>query len=170
MRMAESNSLQEKFRSDLIKHRDFMLPSMKNPDRFHYKGIPDFLLREGQFFEPRPLPAGIKYMEPKHCIKNTYWTALRERFVYVEGYAMLDCSDTPIFHAWNVDRDGFVVDTTWNPHGRVYFGVIFPLAMIRRKRRTQYSVIDDWEHGYPILCKPWDRETSTRQADEELKF
>jgi hypothetical protein len=168
--MSESELLQDKFRSHLVKERDLMSRCLKNPDQFHYKGISDFLLREGQFFEPRPLPAGIDYLEVKHCIKNAFWTALRERFVYVEGYAISCWSDLPLLHAWNLDQQGFVVDTTWNPHGRAYFGVIFPLATIPRKRSTQYSVIDDWEHGYPILRKAWDREAGGKQAFDELSL
>jgi len=141
---------------------------IKNPGQFHYLGIADFILREGQFFEPRPLPAEIDYLEIKHCIKNAFWTALQERFVYVEGYAVSSSNDLPLLHAWNLDHDGFVFDRTWNPHGRLYFGVIFPLAAIPRKRSTQYAVIDDWEHGYPILRKPWDREAGSKRAFDEL--
>jgi hypothetical protein len=155
--MSEPKFLRDNLCSLLMKERELMGGQMQNPSLFHYKGISDFLLREGQFFEPRPLPAGMDYLEIKHCIKNAFWTALQERFVYVEGYAISSVNDLPLLHAWNLDRKGFVLDTTWNPHGRVYFGVIFPLAMIRRKRSTQYSVIDDWEHGYPILRKPWIR-------------
>jgi hypothetical protein len=168
--MSDSKLLQEKLLSLLAEERDLTIGRMKNPAQFHYKGIADFLLREAQFFEPRPLPAGIEYLEIKHCIKNAFWSALQERFVYVEGYAVSSWSNVPLLHAWNLDQQGFVVDTTWNPHGRAYFGVIFPLATIPRKRSTQYSVIDDWEHGYPILRKAWYRETSGKQAFDELSL
>jgi hypothetical protein len=150
--------LRDKFLSHLAKQRDLMSGQIRNPSQFYYKGIPDFLLREGQFFEPRPLPAGIEYLEIKHCIKNAFWTALQERVVYVEGYAVSSSNDLPLLHAWNLDSEGFVVDRTWNPHGRVYFGVVFPIDIVPRKRGTQYAVIDDWEHGYPILRKAWNSE------------
>jgi len=39
-----------------------------------------------------------------------------------------------MLHAWNLDADGFVLDRTWNPHGRIYLGIIFPLVMIPIKR------------------------------------
>jgi hypothetical protein len=116
---------------------------IKNPGQFHYLGISDFILREGQFFEPRPLPAHISYLEFRHCYINAFRTALEENFVYVEGYAVSSSNDIPMLHAWNLDADGFVVDRTWNPHGRIYLGVVFPLAVIPRKRGTQYAVIDD---------------------------
>ncbi len=73
--------------------------------------------------------------------------------MYVEGYAVSDSNDLPMLHAWNLDTDAFVVDRTWNPHGRIYLGVIFPLVVIPRNRGTQYAVIDDWEQDYPILRK-----------------
>lgn len=37
-----------------------------------------------------------------------------------------------------------------------------------KKKRTQYSVIDDWEHGYPILRKAWDNEAGRKQAFDEF--
>lgn len=148
--MKESELLRDRLRYRLAKQRDLMSGQMKNASPFHYKGIADFLLREGEFFEPRPLPAGIDYVEPRYCYQNAFRTALQERFVYVEGYALSSSRDLPLLHAWNLDHEGFVVDRTWNPHGRVYFGVIFPLTRIPRKRRTQYAVIDDW--GMAIQC------------------
>jgi len=161
--------LQHKLLSDLAKLRDFMRGSIKNRGEFYYEGMQDFVLREGQFFEPRPLPAGIDFMEIKRCYQNAFQTALEERYVYVEGYALSAFHDGLHLHAWNLDPEGFVVDRTWNPHGRVYVGVIFPLDAIPRKKGKQYPVIDDWEHGFPILRREWDREGSSKQAFEELK-
>src|SRR6266404_4890405 len=153
--LSESSVLRNRLRSHLEKERDLMSGSIKNPNQFHYRGISDFILREGQFFEPRPLPAGIDCLKIGHCYKNAFWTALQERFVYVEGYAVDSSINLPMLHAWNLDSDGFVVDRTWNPPGQVYFGVIFPLEVVPRKRGVQYAVINDWEHGFPILRKPW---------------
>ncbi len=161
--------LRDKLRSHLAKQRDLMSGQMKDPTQFHYQGISDFILREGQFFEPRLVPSRSEYLEIGHCYKNAFWTALQEGFVYVEGYAFLAFHDLPMLHAWNLDSDGLVVDRTWNPHGRVYFGVVFPLSVIPRKRRTQYAVLDDWAHGYPILKKAWDREAARKEAADELR-
>jgi hypothetical protein len=167
--MSDSNLLRDKLRSHLAKQRDLMGGQMKDRRQFHYQGISDFILREGQFFEPRPLQNGLDYMEINHCYKNAFWTALQEGFAYVEGYAMSSSLGLPMLHAWNSDSDGFVVDRTWNPHGRVYLGVVFPLSVVPRKRRTQYAVIDDWAHGYPILRKAWDRKAATKEALDELR-
>jgi len=73
--------------SHLAKERDLMSGQIKNPSQFHYQGMPDFVLREGQFFKPRPLPAGINYLEIRQCYENAFRTALEETFVYVEGYS-----------------------------------------------------------------------------------
>jgi hypothetical protein len=167
--MSDSKLLRDKLRTHLAKERDLMSGQMKNPSQFHYKGIPDFLLREGQFFEPRPSPAHVSFLEFRHCYKNAFRTALEESCVYVEGYAVTNSNDLPMLHAWNLDADGFVVDRTWNPHGRIYLGVVFPLAVIPRKRGRQYPVIDDWEHGYPILRQAWDGEAARKEALYELR-
>jgi hypothetical protein len=132
---------------------------MKKPGQFHYLGIPDFILREGRFFEPRPLPAQISNLKIGHCYLNAFRTALEEDFAYVEGYAVSSSNNIPLLHAWNLDADGYVVDRTWNPHGRIYLGVVIPLTAIPRKRRTQYAVLDDWEHGYPVLRKAWEAQS-----------
>lgn len=130
---------------------------------YYYANLYDFVLREGQAFEPRSLPTGIDPMEPGHCINNSFRTAFQNNFRYVEGFALTVDNNIPLFHAWNLDRDEFVVDTTWNPHGRAYFGVIFPLTAIRIRNRVQYSLLDDWEHGYPILRKARNGEVAVSQ-------
>jgi hypothetical protein len=126
-----------------------------------------FLVAVACFIVYRPLPAHIGYLEFKHCYKNAFRTALEENFVYVEGYAVSN-SDTPLLHAWNLDADAFVVDRTWNPHGRIYLGVVFPLSVVPRKSGKQYPVIDDWEHGYPILRKAWDGEAARKEAFDDV--
>jgi hypothetical protein len=75
---------------------------------------------------------------------------------YVEGYALLVDSTSPLLHAWNASPDGFAVDTTWEPVGRIYFGVIFPLSLVRRPKGSIPSLLDDWVKGWPVLRKPFD--------------
>src|SRR5258708_36423613 len=149
--LLRQSELQYRLLSHLAKERDLMSGQMKNPSQFYYQGMPDFILREGQFSEPRPLPAGIDHLEIRHCYKNAFQTALEESFVYVEGYALSASHNLPLLHAWNLDAEGFVVDRTWNPYGRVYFGAVFPLAVVRVKKGKHYPVIVDWGKGYPIL-------------------
>jgi hypothetical protein len=100
--------LQHRLLAHLAKERELIGGQMKNPAQFYYRGMRDFVLREGQFFEPRPLPAGIEYMEIRHCFTNAFWTALQERFLYVEGYAISGAHDLPMLHAWNLDPEGLL--------------------------------------------------------------
>ena len=168
--MSESELLQDRLRSHLAIERNLVSTQLRNPSQFHYLGIPDFILREGQFFEPRSLPVHIGYLEYKHCYENAFRTALEENFVYVEGYAVSNSNDMPMLHVWNLDADGFVLDRTWNPHGRIYLGVIFPLTAIPIERGKQYPIIDDWEHGYPILRKAWDKEAARKEAFDDVEM
>jgi hypothetical protein len=167
--LLSESELHYRLLSHLAKERDLMSGQIKNPSQFHYQGMPDFVLREGQFFKPRPLPAGINYLEIRQCYQNAFQTALEECFVYVEGYALSASHNLPILHAWNLDAEGFAVDRTWNPYGRVYFGVVFPLAVVPIKRGKHYPVIDDWEHGYPILRSAWHGEAARKEALDELR-
>ncbi len=97
----------------------------------------------------------MDYRELRHCYLNLFVTAMEENFRYVEGYALPASHNFPMLHAWNLDAEGFVVDRTWDPPGRAYLGVIFPIERIPKGRGGKlYAVIDDWEHGFPVLRKP----------------
>ena len=61
-------------------------------------------------------------------------------------------SKIPVLHAWNVDAEGSVIDSTWEPVGSIYFGVIFPVSIVRGAKT---SVLDDWENGWPVLRESW---------------
>jgi hypothetical protein len=124
------------------------------PSQYHYRCPRDFALREGQFFEPRQLPKEIDRGIPNECFRNAFLAALNRKLPYVEGYA-LDSSQSslPILHAWNLDRDGCVVDTTWETVGSAYLGTIFPLPALCDTRGR--STIDDWQNRWPLLREPW---------------
>ncbi|PYU31189.1 MAG: hypothetical protein DMG31_12700 [Acidobacteria bacterium] len=61
-------------------------------------------------------------------------------------------SKIPVLHAWNVDAKGSVIDSTWEPVGSIYFGILFPVSIVRR---ANASVLDDWESGWPLLRESW---------------
>ena len=121
--------------------------SGKLPNDYSYTGPADFVLREGRFFRPRPLPVKIKLRKLGLCFHNALWISTEHGFAYVEGYAV-HAAETPILHAWNIDAKGFVIDTTWRPVGSAYFGVILPVA---EKLKWRGSLIDNWENGWPLL-------------------
>jgi hypothetical protein len=59
----------------------------------------------------------------RQCFRNSVRLALRRPrfYTYVEGYAINKwAAGRPVAHAWCVDPEGFVVDTTWD-EGADYF-------------------------------------------------
>jgi hypothetical protein len=148
---------------------------MKDPS-WHYIGIEDFVLKEGQpfleFSEDQPkLGERNRYKPriPRQCYDNSYRAVLasKGRLRYVEGYAYT--GSLPVLHAWNIDPDGKIVDTTWcgdgntaDGHfyrpapGSAYMGVIFPVEYVRNMRtKFNTSMIDQWEKNWPVLRQEW---------------
>jgi len=129
----------------------------KAADReFPYASQADFILKHGRGFEWRALPPGIRMGMALQCFRNSVRAALgRPRFyTYVEGYAINTwVARHPVAHAWCIDPEGFVVDTTWD-EGMDYFGVPFRMEYVRRianARKKDYCLIDNEEMGFPLL-------------------
>lgn len=116
------------------------------PTKYCYRNIYDFVLREGRFFEPQPRPDLITLRHIGECFRNAFLTMMKTGLQYAEGYAVTG-SKNPVLHAWNVDAEGSVIDSTWEPVGSAYFGIILPLSLVRRAKA---SVLDDWESGWPV--------------------
>lgn len=132
-----------------------------------YRGAPDFVLKHGRFFEPKPKPAAYPKMAPKMCFGNSILIAARYGLRYVEGYACAKAATMlPIMHAWNIDDDGSLVDTTWGDQGAAYMGVIF--AVERADDATwegDASILDDYKRGWPIFRQPWTGEHTWPDSD-----
>ena len=121
------------------------------PTEYCYRNVYDFVLREGRFFEPRPRPDSITLRHIGECFRNAFLTMAKTGLQYAEGYAVTG-NKIPVLHAWNVDAEGLVVDTTWEPVGPIYFGIVFPPSIVER---AQTSVLDDFESGWPLLRESW---------------
>lgn len=95
-----------------------------------YEGARDFIAAYGQPFKAQKLPAGIEKGRQNECYRNASLLVMdNEDYDFVEGYA-----DTPglpftFMHAWAVDKQGNVIDNTWeNPEKSRYFGVRYNRA------------------------------------------
>jgi hypothetical protein len=85
-----------------------------------------WLLENGQFFTPAPLPPGMERGGLGLCDINTMFEVLLRPKLYrfTEGFGLAE--DKAVKHTWAITADGAVVDTTWDmPESRAYFG--FPL-------------------------------------------
>ena len=130
-----------------------------------YLCFEDFILQHGTLFTEmspdQPVVGQNNRYRPrtmKACFHNSYCAAVasKGRLRYAEGYAD---SIIPVHHAWNLDPEGLVVDTTWchdGEHlpkpGRSYMGLVFPIEYVRSARtRDNCSIIDQWQKGWPLL-------------------
>lgn len=80
-------------------------------------------------------------------------------FIYVEGYACSAAVGFPFVteHAWLVDRDGRVIDPTWDdPERSAYFGVPFRSDYVREvtKKYGRCSLIDNFRSRWELVRNP----------------
>lgn len=127
--------------------------------KFLYHGIEHFLLEHGTWYEPHPFDEeryerGI----PKSCFRNALMLSVTEGLRYVEGLAVskkLLSVMFPVHHAWNLDEQGRVIDSTWPDAGALYYGVEFSIRHAEKSLSSAGTVLDDYQHGHPLFRKPW---------------
>lgn len=132
-----------------------------------YQGPADFVLAEGEWYEP----VGCRACVPKQCFGNALMMTLRG-WTYVEGYAL--SPDVPdgwryvgpelVPHAWGVDPEGQAWELTWAFVGRAYRGVRFSAG--RADDATwngDATILDDFNRGWPVLRQAWTGEDWDRQ-------
>ena len=135
------------------------------------RGMCRFVLEHGREWTPTQLQekTPIKRGVPKQCFANSQAILVKllkkgitDDYTYVEGYA--SSGDLgfllPVHHAWLVDREGQVIDVTWNkPETSVYFGVPFRsdyvFELIERTSRY-HSLIDHFPSKWELLKTPSD--------------
>jgi hypothetical protein len=133
-------------------------------DLFYY-GMEDLLLKQGQVFSvAKSLPRPIMRGQMRWCFGNSLAVARRlekQGYFYTEGVA-LSRGLIPMHHAW-LSRDGIAYDITWT-EGVEYVGMTFPVSLVSLvlKVKGEYSVLDDWINGSPILLQPY----SSAQLEE----
>jgi hypothetical protein len=94
--------------------------------------IESVTLKHGKEF-PSPAVARPKHLKKgrdKECFKNAYHVCVENAgFKYVEGFAT---SIIPVHHAWVLDKDDNVVETTWQEAGEEYFGIVIPIPWVNK--------------------------------------
>jgi len=119
--------------------------------------IEAFVLKNGRYFKPAPLPKGIPHGDVNNCFKNAFVLAVKNktRYLYCEGFASSGL--IPLIHAWVVDRKGRVIDPTWCPDGTnnkmEYYGIPFDWDYVTRqfKDMKHFGFINDTKRKWSLL-------------------
>jgi hypothetical protein len=101
---------------------------MGGPDMVPTHEINRYLSAYGKDFKPQPLPDDVQRGKMGECYKNASLLVLeREDLDYAEGFARNSSTgDITFMHAWAVDKQGNVIDNTWDhPETNKYFGVVY---------------------------------------------
>lgn len=90
---------------------------------------------EGEFFETIRTDDRYARRSIGQCYDNAYRLSvdrrIKEPLTYAEGFGWSKLG--PIQHAWNLDAQGRVIDTTWTDSAScLYFGIAFTLAEYER--------------------------------------
>jgi hypothetical protein len=120
-----------------------------------FYSLAEYIAKFGKDYLPQACPKKHKAGLPQMCFQNARNLASRHHLTYVEGFALPDFANIPIFHAWCVDEKGHVIDNTWSKQGKAYRGVAFALDFVRAqlKNTNCMSVLDNWQNGFPLLRK-----------------
>lgn len=107
-----------------------------------------FLAEHGRLFVGQPRPAGFRKRRPKHCFAVA--EELEDKFDlhYAEGICLSDAGPW-LEHAWNMDRDGHVIDAVApQPEQTIYLGVIVPRPVISKSiwRTHMFGLFPRVEH------------------------
>lgn len=147
------------------------------PNEWVYTSPEQFVLEHGEWWDYEPLPLEYEFGAPRTCFANAIvLCVLHPELTYVEGYGMMIDIGLPIHHAWNVDPDGRVIDSTWRaiyddtnervpiPGGAAYCGVRFSFGRADDACwEGDAAILDDWKRGWPILREPWQGEDWARE-------
>jgi len=138
--------------SDFVSKVSELIHTMKNArPEWKYVSTEDFIHQNGKKFDY--VMPGVKKGKMGQCYKNAYHLMdITPGLTYVEGYAVSGDLPLPLMHAWCVDKNGVVYDSTWD-NGKSYLGVQFKREFVTKTilRRKVYGVMDDMDGGWPLL-------------------
>lgn len=138
-----------------IRHLKMMAEMEKHAN--HGLSVHQFVLDHGRMFTitPKSFPRTGKM---KECFKNALALAIRRNLTYCEGYAI---NIIPTIHAWCIDKDGNVIDPTWE-NAKEYYGVPFQTDYVLdfTDRHGVYdSVVENWRDKWPLITGAIDPKT-----------
>lgn len=118
--------------------------NMKDGDwRFPAPLFHQFLLRNGRVMSAATLPENMKAGPPRACFSNSYEVAKEYNVHYCEGYADAGFGIL-IHHAWNIDENDVVIDTTWDDAEKCqYFGISLPFNELEEEieRNGKHAIL-----------------------------
>jgi hypothetical protein len=115
-----------------------------NPKHILKRTSRQFVLDYGWFYTPMPLHTGVKLSKKAECYNNALNLTLDDpTLVYVEGFA-IGKAGVPVSHAWATDGKGHAIDNTWASPS------LF-VNLTGVKNKSVGSLIDDWDHDWPLL-------------------
>jgi len=100
-------------------------------DRFRL--LREFVVREGRPFATQSYPPGCPRKEQGLCHWESLRMAVGGDLIYVEGFALTFRAKIAVLHGWCIDRQGRVIDCTWQERGIAYFGIPFRPEFARQK-------------------------------------
>jgi hypothetical protein len=134
-----------------------------------YRNLYDLIVKEGEAFEPRPLPSGYGLSPSEDCGVNAARDAFRSPLTYVEGFALRGSfyPGIPILHAWCVDAAGGVIERTWAHDDEIeYLGLRIATGTLRRWRREAGAPLSIlWPHSDPLGAHPLEAFTTVVFGD-----
>jgi hypothetical protein len=141
-------------------------------DDHWYHSFDEFILAHGERFAPSPLPSEFRRGRPDQSFRNATELVMRDvsMFTYVEGYVL---SSSPVMHAWCLDKDGTVIDPTWEDiKVRGYFGVRFPIRLLYASMAVSdaYGIfhVNSVTEDCPILRREYTPESAMISYSEAL--
>ena len=105
------------------------------PEGLRYSSATELLVAEGTVYEPLLWSdAGLEKGEFKVCYRNAGRLVMNrpDRYVYVEGLAVLSVVPLPVEHAWVYDLElERAVEVTWAEVGPEYLGLPITFDFLR---------------------------------------
>lgn len=128
-------------KEDAILHHLDVLDKFCLPMAMHLKKFGRFFREHQQDHAEDP----DSWIE-RECFRNACLRSFDGCYIYVEGFAAPDFLDTPIHHAWCVDKAGKILDLTWKKPGAAYFGTPFKGEYVRHAAITSgvYGIYDNF--------------------------